>query len=225
MGAPAVQEQLGIKFFDGNNMELPDGGIHLSRLHHIIMKNEELRIKEIEIVGLSDVTNILCGPEGASFTFGAQKGATAEQMRMLDEALKHYASIIENDLHRDVSHLPGSGAAGGLGAGLLAFCNAKILSGIDLVLDTLRFDDLLQQCDCVVTAEGTLDSQTLHGKGIEGVVRHAKKFDKPVYAFAGKILGEKATLREKLGLAALHQISPDNVPIDEAMKKGRNIFY
>ena len=111
-GGAGCARAVGIKFFDGSNIELPDGGIHLSQLHHIIMKNEELRIKETEIVGLSDVTNILCGPEGASFTFGAQKGATAEQMRMLDEALKHYASIIETDVHRNVSHLPGSGAAG-----------------------------------------------------------------------------------------------------------------
>ncbi len=217
-GGAGCARALEIKFFDGNNMELPDGGIHLSRLHHVIIKNEKLKIKGIEFVGLSDVTNVLCGPDGASFTFGAQKGATAEQMRVLDEALKHYAFIIENDLHRDVSHLPGSGAAGGLGVGLLAFCNAKILSGIDFVLDTLRFDDLLQQCDCVVAAEGTLDSQTLLGKGIEGVVRRAKKFDKPVHAFAGKVIGEKATLQGKLGLATLHQISPDDVPIDEAIR-------
>src|SRR5208283_4306973 len=107
---------------------------------------------------------------------------------------------------------------GGLGAGLLAFCNAKISSGIDFVLDILRFDDLLQQCDCVVAAEGTLDSQTLYGKGIEGVVRRAKKFNKPVHAFAGKILGEKVALQGKLGLATLHQISPDDVPIDEAIR-------
>ena len=103
------------------------------------IKNEELRMKNAEIIGLSDVTNILCGPEGAAFTFAVQKGATAEQVRLLDEALKHYASIVEHDLHRNVSHLPGSGAAGGLGAGLLAFCNAKIFSGIDFVLDLLSF--------------------------------------------------------------------------------------
>jgi glycerate kinase len=217
-GGAGCARALGVKFFDEKNLELPDGGIHLSRLYYVEIKNEELKIQETEIVGLSDVTNILCGPEGAAFTFGAQKGATAEQVRMLDEALKHYAFIIENDLHRDVSHLPGSGAAGGLGAGLLAFCNAKILSGIDFVLDVLRFDDLLQQCDCVITAEGTLDSQTLHGKGIEGVMRRAKRFNKPVHAFAGKILGEKAILRQKLGLTTIHQISPDEVPIEEAMR-------
>ena len=217
-GGAGCARALGVKFFDGKNMELPDGGMHLSRLRHIEIKNEELRMKGIEIIGLSDVTNTLCGPNGAAFTFAAQKGATPEQVRMLDEALKHYTSIIENELHRDVSCIPGSGAAGGLGAGLLAFCNAKILSGIDFVLDALRFDDLLQQCDCVITAEGTLDSQTLHGKGIEGLVRRAKKFNKPVHAFAGKILGEKATLQRKLGLATLHQISPDDVPIEKAMR-------
>ena len=217
-GGAGCARALGVKFFDGKNMELPDGGMPLSRLHRIEIKNEELRMKGIKIIGLSDVTNTLCGPNGAAFTFAAQKGATPEQVRMLDEALKHYTSIIDNELHRDVSCIPGSGAAGGLGAGLLAFCNAKILSGIDFVLDALRFDDLLQQCDCVITAEGTLDSQTLHGKGIEGLVRRAKKFNKPVHAFAGKILGEKATLQGKLGLATLHQISPDDVPIEEAMR-------
>jgi glycerate kinase len=223
-GGAGCARALGVKFLDEKNCELPDGGIHLSRLHHIIMKNEELRIEETEIVGLSDVTNILCGPEGASYTFATQKGATGKEVHMLDEALKHYASIIENDLHRDVSHIPGSGAAGGLGAGLLAFCNAKILSGIDTVLDTLRFDDLLQQCDCVITAEGTLDSQTLHGKGIEGIARRAKKFNKPVYAFAGKIRGEKAALQQKLGLTSIHQVSPDEVPIQEAMREAEALL-
>ena len=217
-GGAGCARALGVKFLDEKNGELPDGGMHLSRLHRIEIKNEELRMKGIEIIGLSDITNTLCGPNGAAFTFAAQKGATPEQVRMLDEALKHYSSIIQNELHRDVSSIPGSGAAGGLGAGLLAFCNARILSGIDFVLDALRFDDLLQQCDCVITAEGTLDSQTLHGKGIEGLVRRAKKFNKPVHAFAGKILGEKATLQGKLGLATLHQISPDDVPIEKAMR-------
>ena len=204
---------------------MPDGGIHLSRLAHIGINNEELEINETEIVGLSDVTNALCGPNGAAFTFAAQKGATANDIQLLDRALKHYASIIEDTLHRDVSLLPGSGAAGGLGAGLVAFCGAKIVSGVDFVLDILRFDDLLQQCDCVITAEGTLDAQTLHGKGIEGVARHAKKFNKPVHVFAGKIVGEHTGLQRKLGLATLHQISPDEVPIEEAMREAETLLF
>ncbi len=217
-GGAGCAKALGIKFFDEKELELPDGGMHLSRLHHIQMKNEELRMKKTEVVGLSDVTNVLCGPEGTAFTYAAQKGATSEQIRLLDEALRHYAFIIEGNLHRDISHIPGSGAAGGLAAGLIAFCNAKIFSGIDYVLNILRFDDLLQQCDCVITAEGTLDSQTLHGKGIEGIARHAKKFGKPVHVFAGKILGDKTILQRQLGLTTIHQISPDEVPIEEAMK-------
>ncbi len=224
-GGAGCARALGVKFFDDNNTELPDGGIHLSRLAHIGINNEELEINETEIVGLSDVTNALCGPNGAAFTFAAQKGATANDIQLLDRALKHYASIIEDTLHRDVSLLPGSGAAGGLGAGLVAFCGAKIVSGVDFVLDILRFDDLLQQCDCVITAEGTLDAQTLHGKGIEGVARHAKKFNKPVHVFAGKIVGEHTGLQRKLGLATLHQISPDEVPIEETMREAETLLF
>ncbi len=223
-GGAGCARALGVKFFDENEMELPDGGMHLSRLHHINIKNEELKIKETEIVGLSDVTNILFGHEGTAFTYAAQKGATAEQILLLDAALKHYASITEGYLGRDISHIPGSGAAGGLGAGLIAFCNAKIFSGIDYVLDILSFDHLLQQCDCVITTEGTLDSQTLHGKGIEGIARRAKKFGKPVHAFAGKIFGDKATLQEQLELATVNQISPDEVPIEEAMRSAETFL-
>jgi glycerate 2-kinase len=223
-GGAGCARALGIKFFDENNIELPDGGIHLSRLRQIEIKNEKLIIKNIEVIGLSDVTNILCGPEGAAFTFAPQKGATTEQVLMLDAALKNYASIIESTLHRDISLIPGSGAAGGLGAGLLAFCNAKIVSGVDFILGTLRFDDLLRQCDCVVTAEGTLDSQTLHGKGIEGIARRAQELGKPVHAFAGNIVGDKTILQQQLGLASLHQISPKGLTIEEAMRNAESLL-
>jgi glycerate kinase len=222
---------------------LPEGGIHLVRLHHLQIKNYELgppeadaplaQIKNAEIIGLADVTNILYGPAGAACTFAAQKGATPEQIDQLDEGLRHYASIIERDLHRDVSKIPGSGAAGGLGAGLMAFCDARIVSGIDFVLDTVRFDSLLQQCDCVITAEGMIDSQTLRGKGIEGVARRARKFNKPIHAFFGRIRGDPTALQKELGLASLNQISPDALPAHEAMRSAemflsnavRNFFF
>lgn len=198
------------------------------RLHHLQIKNYELgppeadaplaQIRNAEVIGLADVTNVLYGPAGAAYTFAAQKGATPEQIHQLDEGLKHYASIIERELHRDVSQIPGSGAAGGLGAGLMAFCDARIVSGIDFVLDAVRFDSLLQQCDCVITAEGMIDFQTLRGKGIEGVARRAQKFNKPVHAFVGRIRGDPAALQLKLGLATLEQISPDEIPLDIAMR-------
>lgn len=216
-GGAGCARALGVRFFDEQNKELPDGGIHFARLHHLEIKNYQLGAKNAEIIGLADVTNVLFGPAGAACTFAAQKGATPEQIRQLDKGLKHYASIIARDLHRDVSQIPGSGGAGGLGAGLMAFCDARVVSGIDFVLDTIRFNSLLQQCDCVITAEGMIDSQTLQGKGIEGVARRARKFNKPVHAFVGRIDGAPTALQKKLGLATLHQISPDALPAREAM--------
>jgi glycerate kinase len=223
-GGTGCARALGVRFFDEHNKELPQGGIHLARLHHLQIKNYELGIKNPEIIGLADVTNVLHGPEGAAYTFAAQKGATSEQIRQLDEGLRHYASIIERELDRDVSQIPGSGAAGGLGAGLMAFCNARIVSGIDFVLDTVRFDSLLQQCDCVITAEGMIDSQTLRGKGIEGLARRARKFNRPVHAFVGRINGDAAALQKKLGLATLHQISPDKMPVEDAMRGAESLL-
>ncbi len=233
-GGAGCARALGVRFFDKHNKELPEGGIHLARLHHLEIKNFELgppeadaplaQIKIAEIIGLADVTNVLHGPAGAANTFAAQKGATTEQIRQLDEGLRHYSSIIERDLHRSVSQIPGSGAAGGLGAGLMAFCNARIVSGIDFVLDTVRFDSLLQQCDCVITGEGIIDSQTLQGKGIEGVARRAKKFNKPVHAFVGRIHGDPTALQQKLGLATLHQISPDTMPVENAMRGAESLL-
>ena len=176
------------------------------------------QIRNAEIICLADVTNVLFGPAGAAYTFATQKGASNELIVRLDEGMRVYASIIERETHHKISNFPGSGAAGGLGAGLIAFCNARIISGIDFVLDTVRFDDLLRQCDCVITAEGMIDSQTLRGKGIEGVARRALKFNKPVHAFVGRIHGDATMLQKKLGLATLHQISPDAMPVNEAMR-------
>ena len=123
-GGAGCARAFGAKFFDEQGKELDDGGIHLSKLKRIEINNGELRIKNVEVVGLSDVTNELCGPNGAAYTFAAQKGATTEQISQLDEALRHYASIIKRECHQDVSHIPGSGSAGGLGAGLITFFNA-----------------------------------------------------------------------------------------------------
>jgi glycerate kinase len=215
---------LGVRFLDKEKNELVDGGRSLSRLDRIENKREETRDKKVKIVALSDVTNVLCGPDGAAHTFAAQKGATPEQVRELDAGLRHYATIIERDLRRNVSEIPGSGAAGGLGAGLIAFCDATVESGIDYVLDLVRFDELAHECDCVITAEGMIDSQTLRGKGIEGVVRRARQFNKPVHAFAGRIGGNAALLRPQLGLESLHEISPEGIPLVDSMKNAGNFL-
>jgi glycerate kinase len=189
---------LGVRFLDKEKNELVDGGRSLSRLDRIENKREETRDKKVKIVALSDVTNVLCGPDGAAHTFAAQKGATPEQVRELDAGLRHYATIIERDLRRNVSEIPGSGAAGGLGAGLIAFCDATVESGIDYVLDLVRFDELAHECDCVITAEGMIDSQTLGGNA--------------------------ALLRPQLGLESLHEISPEGIPLVDSMKNAGNFL-
>ena len=209
---------LSAKFFDRNGSELEEGGKNLQLLHRIEFTKERSVIKQATIVGLSDVTNVLCGPAGAAFTFAPQKGATPEEVRRLDDNLRHYASIIERDMHRQVSDVPGSGAAGGLGAGLIAFCDATIESGINFVLDLVGFDERVKQCDCIITAEGKIDAQTLNGKGIDGVARRAKKWNKPVHAFAGRIGGDRIILQSQLGLSSLVEISPEAIEIEEAMK-------
>ncbi len=229
-GGAGCARALGARFLaessvgDKNGNELPDGGIHLARLTHIDCRKLDERLKECEITALSDVTNILYGPAGATFTYARQKGAKEDELPILDDALRHYSSILKKDLRKDVASLAGSGAAGGLGAGLAAFCNAKIVSGIDFILDTIRFDELLQHCDAVITAEGTIDEQTLFGKGIAGIAQRAEKFHKPIHAFAGRINGDTEKLKRKLHLASLHQISPDTMPLNEAMKNARTLL-
>lgn len=223
-GGAGCARALGAQFLDEVNNELPDGGIHLNKLDHIDCKNLDQRLSKCEIIALSDVTNVLYGPAGASFTFAKQKGATENELHILDDALRHYASVLEKDLKKDVASLSGSGAAGGLGAGLIAFCNARIVSGIDFVLDTIHFDELLQNCDAVLTAEGTIDEQTLFGKGVAGIALRAEKHHKPVHAFVGRINGETEELKRKLHLASLHQISPDTMPVDKAMKNAHTLL-
>ena len=223
-GGTGCAHALGIRFFDEKGEELAEGGIHLISLRNVEIKKAGDRRQGTEIIGLADVRNTLYGAGGTALTFAAQKGATEEQACLLDKALEHYASVIENVVHRDVSHVPGSGAAGGLGAGLIAFCNATILSGIEFILDAVHFDDLLRQCDCVITAEGKIDLQTLQGKGIDGIVRRAHQFNKPVCAFAGKISGDKDFLKQKLGLAELLQISPENLSPEEAISNAEEFL-
>ena len=217
-GGAGCARALGVKFFDEKNGELPDGGIHLSRLHRIEIKNEELRMKNIEIIGLSDVTNILCGPEGAAFTFAAQKGATPEQVRMLDEALKHYASIIENDLHRDVSAFPEAGLPAASAPGCLHSAMPKFFPAS--ILCSMHFGSTIYFSNAIALSppkeRWTHRLCTVRGsKASCGAQRNSTSRST---LSPEKILGEKATLQGKLGLATLHQISPDDVSIEEAMR-------
>jgi glycerate kinase len=185
------------------------GGAALSTLAHIVTTTMDKRLRECTFQVASDVTNPLCGPTGASAVYGPQKGATLEMVQELDAALAHYARIIERDLHLSVSQIPGAGAAGGLGAGLIAFLGATLKPGAQIVLEAVHLEEnlSLKKADLVITAEGRLDEQTAYGKSVGAVAALAKRYHLPVLAFAGG-LGEQYQVIYELGVDAV-AVLPD----------------
>lgn len=223
-GAGALQA-LGLRLLDQQGRELPRGGIQLLQLDRIDDTNLDARLHASKILLLSDVTAVLCGEQGAAEVFGKQKGATAAQIHVLDSALNHFSKKLKEQFHRSVADIPGSGAAGGLAAGLTAVCNAPICLGIEIVMDLLDFDSKLANCDAVIVAEGQLDLQTLSGKALWGVAKRAQKFHKPVHAFVGRIVGDPVNLQKQLGLASIHQISPTSLTVQEAMYNAKTLLH
>jgi glycerate kinase len=223
-GGAGCMRALGVRFLDARGDEIPEGGGALALLETIDVSHVDPRLAATHFTVLSDVRNPLCGTDGASRVFGPQKGATGDQTLLLDEALSRYASVIRKCLGRDVAHVPGSGAAGGFGAGLLAFCTTEFVSGIDYILDLIDYDRLLQSCDAVLTSEGMIDSQTGGGKGISGICRRARKAGKPVHAFVGRITGDAEEIKEQLGLASLTEISPPSLPVAESIARVKELL-
>ncbi|MEX0684048.1 MAG: glycerate kinase [Dehalococcoidia bacterium] len=172
-GGGGMTAALGGRFLDDAGHELPPGGAALAHLARIDVTNLDPRVREAEIVGASDVTNPLCGPEGASLIYGPQKGASPQVARELDLALKNYARVVARDLGVSVADVPGAGAAGGLGAGLIAFLGADIRPGVEVVAAVVGLRERLQGADLVLTGEGRLDGQTRYGKTVAGVARMA----------------------------------------------------
>lgn len=178
---------LGVRLLDKNGKELPPGGIHLINLETIDVTKLDPRLKETDIVVATDVTNPLRGPNGASAIYGPQKGASPNVVRELDAALTQFAKIVKRSLGRDIAECPGAGAAGGVGAALLAFTNSTVQSGIDLICDTLHVDDHFRNTNLVITGEGRIDQSTIFNKAPVGIARRAKTFGIPVIALAGSL--------------------------------------
>lgn len=218
-GGAGMAQALGVRFFDSENRELPMGGGALAALSRIDTTELDPRIKETEIIIASDVTNPLTGPKGASVVFGPQKGATPEMVEELDKALAHYAEVIERDLGLEIKEQPGAGAAGGLGAGLLAFTEAKMQSGIELVIELTHLEEKIVRADYIFTGEGGMDFQTKFGKTPYGVAKIAKKYNKPVLACAGYI-GEQVEVLYEEGITAIFGILAKAGSLDEALKSG-----
>ena len=184
-GGAGMAGALGARFLDANGRPLPPGGAALSRLASIDTSALHPGLGEASIVAATDVTNPLCGPDGASAVFGPQKGASGEVVSELDAALANFARIVQRDVGVDVADRPGAGAAGGLGAGLMAFAGAQLQSGIDMVCQVLDFDSHLAGADLVITGEGRADRSTIFNKAPVGVARHAQAHGVPTVLLAG----------------------------------------
>lgn len=152
------------------------------------------------------MSNPLCGPKGASRIYGPQKGATPEVIEELDESLAHFAEVIKKDLNKDVKDIPGSGAAGDLGAGLIAFLNAELKPGIDIIIEIVKLEQAIKDADLVITGEGKIDSQTIYGKAPIGVAKIAKKYNIPVIAVAA-IISDDADIVYQYGIDNLIKVS------------------
>ena len=186
-GGAGFASALGARFLDSEGRPLPPGGSALARLDRIEHSGLHPALSDASIVAATDVTNPLCGPDGASAVFGPQKGANPEMVRELDAALANFARVVARDVGQDVSEQPGAGAAGGLGAGLMAFAGATLQSGIDMVCEVLNFDALLQDADLVITGEGRADRSTVFNKAPVGVARHAQAHGVPTVLLAGSL--------------------------------------
>lgn len=219
-GGAGVIQALGGKLLDENGNELAFGGGQLKNLYKIDLTNFDKRIKDIKIEVACDVNNPLCGERGASNVFGPQKGANAEVIELLDEGLKHYADIIKKQFGKDVLNVPGAGAAGGLGAGLMVFLNGQLKKGIEMVIEYSGLEEKVKNADMVWTGEGSIDFQTQYGKTPLGVATVAKKYNKPVIALAGRVGDNIDVLYEK-GIDSIFGIVRELTTLDEALLNGK----
>ncbi len=186
-GGVGMAQALGVRFLDSNGRDLPSGGAALSRLARIDMSGLRREVMEARVTAATDVTNPLCGPRGASAIYGPQKGASPEVVAELDRALDHLSSVIKRSLGLDLRDAPRAGAAGGMGAGLMAFLNTEVESGIDLICEVLGLDEHLAGADLVITGEGRVDGSTVYDKAPVGVARRAKAEGIPVVVIAGSL--------------------------------------
>jgi len=186
-GGMGMARALGVRFLDEHCQEIPEGGGSLDKLTRIDVAGRMSALDEVTIEVACDVDNPLTGPKGAARVYGKQKGASRAQICMLDKNLKHFSRIVRKNLGIDVDRVPGAGAAGGLGAGLMAFVGAELRSGTDVVTDAIGLSTRLCGCDLVITGEGRTDDQTLHGKAPMGVIREARKQGIPVFVISGSI--------------------------------------
>ncbi|EPM0858613.1 glycerate kinase [Klebsiella aerogenes] len=215
-GGAGMAQALGAKLLSAGQQQIAPGGGALETLARIDLSELDPRLADCRIDVACDVTNPLTGPQGASAVFGPQKGATAAMIERLDRGLQHFAQIIDRDLDIDVLNLEGGGAAGGMGAALYAFCGANLRPGIEIVTDALGLADLVADADLVITGEGRIDSQTIHGKVPVGVAKVAKRFNVPVIGIAGSLTADVGVVHQH-GLDAVFSVLYSVCTLEEAL--------
>ena len=221
-GGTGMARALGVRFLDAAGQDLPEGGGALDRLVRIDLTGLDPRLAEASLMVACDVDNPLCGPRGATAVYGPQKGATPAMVPVLDAALKNYATVAAAATGRDVALLPGAGAAGGLGAGLLFFTPASLRPGVAIVLETTGFEALVSGAHLVITGEGRTDFQTAMGKAPVGVAAVAKRHGVPVVCLSGG-LGEGAGDVLAHGIDALASVVPQPMSLEACMAQGADL--
>ena len=222
-GGAGMLMALGASFKNTDGEELALGGGALADLAEIDLTEFDTRIFDAEITVACDVTNPLTGENGASYVYGPQKGATPEMVKELDSALAHFAKLSAKGFGEDYSTYPGTGAAGGLGFALIAYCKAKFAAGIDIVLNVSGFEKELQDADLVITGEGRIDGQSVQGKVLYGIGTRAKEKGVPVIAIGGAVRSDSEALLEH-GITAMFSIANGPMTLDYAMENGLELI-
>ncbi|HWQ89742.1 MAG TPA: glycerate kinase [Desulfitobacteriaceae bacterium] len=224
-GGMGILRALGVKFFDQEGLELGGQVRDLARLEHVDLNSLDQRLKDVHFILACDVNNPLCGPQGAAAVYGPQKGADPEQVRELDDLLGHYAAVLEAAAGRRVLEIPGSGAAGGIAAGMMAIFNARIVSGIEVVLELMAVEDLFAKggIDLVITGEGEINGQSIRGKVPVGVARLAKKYGIPVIAITGCIGSEADKVYEQ-GIDSIFAIAPGPISLEDSLARTEELL-
>ncbi len=222
-GGAGMAQALGARLLDRKGGEIDFGGGALENLEEIDLSKLDKRLKKTKVLIASDVDNPLTGPKGAAKVYAPQKGATPSMVKRLEKNLKRYASSIKRDLKKDIKDIPGTGAAGGLGAGLIAFLNAKIRLGVDIVIETVGLEKHLKDADLVITGEGKMDSQTIYGKTPIGVAKLAKKYNIPVIAIVGEV-SEGVEVVYKHGIDGIMTTTPYPMTRSQAVGKSSQLI-
>ncbi|VFZ30101.1 glycerate 2-kinase [Klebsiella variicola] len=223
-GGAGMMQALGARLCDAEGQEIGHGGGSLSRLSRIDLSAIDPRLRDRMIHVACDVTNPLVGERGASRIFGPQKGATEAMIVELDRNLAHFADVIKASLQVDVKPIPGAGAAGGMGAALMAFLNAELRSGIEIVTEALKLEEQIHDSSLVVTGEGRIDSQSIHGKVPVGIARVAKKYRKPVIGIAGSLTHDVGVVHHH-GIDAVFSVLTTVSTLEEAFRGAFDNIY